>query len=70
MQLADDVDLAKLESICPQNMSGADFQGLISRAQHKAIQRSIEQVESGLITENDAVIIANMEDLVSSLETE
>lgn len=69
MQLADGVDLARLESICPRNMSGADFQGLCSKAQHKAIQRCIEQVESGLITEKDAQIIANMEDFVSSLET-
>lgn len=67
MELSHDVDLERLESMAPANMSGAEFQGLCSKAQHRAFDRCIQQVELGLISELDANIVTTMDDFLSSL---
>lgn len=67
LNLADDVDLSKLELLAPADMSGADFQGLCSRALDRTFDRCVGQVESGEKTEDDVDIVISMEDFVESI---
>lgn len=67
MVLDEEVDLEKIELMSPPNMSGADFQGLCSRALIKAFNRCIEQVESGRMREEDVEVITTMGDFSQSL---
>lgn len=68
MVLSNDVDIDKIESILRPGMSGADFQGLCSRALHRTFDRCVEQVESGQMTEDEVEIITTMEDFLHSLD--
>lgn len=68
MVLSNDVDIDKIESILRPGMSGADFQGLCSRALHRTFDRCVEQVESGQATEDEVEIITTMEDFLQSLD--
>lgn len=67
MKLSGDVSLVKLESMAKPNMSGADFQGLCSRALQRSFDRCVEQVESGRKSEDEVEIITTMEDFLQSL---
>jgi len=67
MKLSEDVDLEEVESLAPANMTGADFQGLCSRAFHKTFDRCIEQIESGCISEEDAMFVTEMQDFLDAL---
>lgn len=68
MSLSCDVDLHKIEKKAKANMSGADFQGLCSRALQRTFNRCVEQVESGQIHEDNIEIITTMDDFLSSLK--
>lgn len=68
LKLSDDVDLDRIESLAPKEMSGADFQGLCSRALHKTFDRCIELVESGQMSEENVEFVTNMEDFLISLD--
>lgn len=67
IKLADDVNLDELESLAKPNMSGADFQGLCSRALQRTFNRCVELVESGAKSEDEVEVITTMEDFLSSL---
>jgi len=67
MKLADDVNLEELESIAPINMSGADFQGLCSRAMQRTFDRCVQLVESGQSNEDEVEIITTYEDFLEPL---
>lgn len=67
MRLSDEVDLDKVESLARTGMSGADFQGLCSRAMHRTFNRCVDSVESGLVSEDDVEAITTMDDFVQSL---
>lgn len=67
LQLSDDVDLEEIESLAPENMSGADFQGLCSRAIQRTFDRCVELVESGEITADDIEIVITKNDFIKSL---
>lgn len=68
LKLADDIDLERVESLAPQRMSGADFQGLCSKALHRSFDRCVELVESGKVSEDDVNIITTMDDFIAALE--
>lgn len=68
MTLSHDVDLEGIERMSRPNMSGADFQGLCSRALQRTFDRCIGLVESGQMNENDVEIVTTMEDFSSSFE--
>lgn len=69
MKLSDDVDLGKLESLIPPNMSGADIQGLCSKAMQRTIDRCVEQVDDGHIHEHEVEIITTMDDFLCSVQS-
>lgn len=68
MNLSDDVNLSGIESILRPGMSGADFQGLCSRALHNTFDRCVEQVESGQCNEDEVEMITTMEDFLQSID--
>lgn len=68
MKLSHDVDLDSIERMARPNMSGADLQGLCSRASQRTFDRCIGLVESGQVDENDVEIVTTMEDFLSSFE--
>lgn len=68
IKMSDDVDLDKIESLLRPGMSGADFQGLCSRALHKTFDRCVEQVEKGRLSEDEVEIVTTLDDFVQSIE--
>lgn len=68
MKLSDDVNLGIIESKLRPLMSGADFQGLCSRALHRTFDRCVEQVESGQLNEDEVEIITTMGDFLQSVD--
>lgn len=67
MRLASDVDLTEIEMLARPGMSGADFQGLCSRALQRSFDRCVQLVESNLQTEDEVEIITTMSDFVDSI---
>lgn len=67
MKLGPDVDLAEIERLARPNMSGADFQGLCSKALQKSFDRCVEMVEEGKASEEEVEIITCMQDFLDSL---
>lgn len=67
LNMAEDVNLSELESLVPENMSGADFQGLCSRALNRTFDRCVELVGTGEKTEEDVEIVVTMDDFVQSI---
>lgn len=65
--LADDVELRELESLAPADMTGADFQGLCSRALNRTLDRCVRQVEAGEKSEDDIEIVVSMDDFVCAI---
>lgn len=70
MKLSDDVDLERLEStIIPPGLSGADLQGLCSKAMQRTIDRCAEQVDNGHVNEDDVDIVTTMDDFLCSIQS-
>lgn len=70
LKLAEDVDIELIESKARANMSGADFQGLCSRALNKAFNRCADELESGRVSENDVEVVTTMIDFLESIKEE
>jgi peroxin-6 len=68
MTLASDVDLVQLENLARPGMSGADFQGLCSRALQKSFDRCVHLVENNEQTEDEVEIITTMSDFLESIK--
>lgn len=67
MKLSSDVDLVELEMLARPGMSGADFQGLCSRALQRSFDRCVQLVENNEQTEDEVDIITTMNDFVESI---
>lgn len=68
MNLSDDVDLDKLESLLPQNASGADIQGICSKAMERTMCRCAELVEAGKADQETMEIVTRMDDFLASIQ--
>lgn len=68
MKLDGDVDIVELEMLARPGMSGADFQGLCSRALQKSFDRCVQLVESNQQTEDEVEIITTRSDFVDSIK--
>lgn len=67
MDLDKDVNIECIEAKCPANMSGADFQGLCSRALQNTLDRCVKQLEDNLVSESDIDIITTITDFENAL---
>ncbi|CAG2108767.1 unnamed protein product [Medioppia subpectinata] len=64
-----DVDLERIESLCPSGLSGADLYSICSNALTKAIERNIKQLNDKTITEDEINHIeVQMSDFMSVLD--
>lgn len=67
MNISKDVDLEEIESSLPSKMSGADFQGLCSKAMQLTFDRCVDLVESGKASEDEVDVSTTMNDFKETI---
>lgn len=65
--LSEDVNLTEIETMCPPNLTGADFYSICSMAMMLALNRSVEHIELGELNEEEATINVKFCDFTSAL---
>ncbi|XP_053202405.1 peroxisomal ATPase PEX6-like [Panonychus citri] len=66
--LDDELDLSTIEAQLPECLTGADFYSICSTAMMTALQRAVEQIESGEKEEKKASIVITADDFDSALK--
>ncbi|KAJ8930076.1 hypothetical protein NQ314_017183 [Rhamnusium bicolor] len=70
-RLNEDVDLARVVQICPDNITGADFYGICANAWTSAVRKLITTIQTGqIIAENISYedVLVNFEDFKTAID--